>query len=302
MDTSSLNKAHDQIIAKIEALDLAPIKFKLMDAEEGEGWSRDYADRIELEYKRFLMLLVKHPDASIAPTKAVDKFWHGHILDTLKYAEDCHNVFGYFLHHFPYFGMRGSEDAANLAAAADNMHRLYQEEFGDTKPAQAGSYCGATTAESYCGVAAAGAASYCGVAAGAPSYCGAVAGKEASTASRESSYCGAATTASYCGVAAGKPAQPAAEKPAYCGVAAGAPSYCGAVAGKEASTASKDSSYCGVVAGKASQPSAEQASYCGVAAGASSYCGIATFGPLHGTARESVLNTSLRPTLPTSAK
>ena len=124
----------EQIVAGIRALDLDPIKLKLMDPEEGQGWSREHADRMEIAYKRFLTLMVRYPDQAIAPTKDVDKFWHGHILDTMKYAEDCQNVFGYFLHHFPYFGMRGDEDAANLRAAAENMHALYRREFGEAIP------------------------------------------------------------------------------------------------------------------------------------------------------------------------
>ena len=198
MKKNTSNKAHNQIIAKIHALDLAPIKFKLMDAKEGDGWSCEYADHVEIEYKRFLTLLTKYPEASIAPSKEVDKFWHGHILDTLKYAEDCDKVFGYFLHHFPYFGMRGSEDAANLAAASDTMNRLYREEFGDAEPTQASSYCGAASAASYCG---------------------AVVGKESQAASKETSYCGAVT---------GKDDQAATRQLSYCG-ATGAVAYCGAV-------------------------------------------------------------------------
>jgi hypothetical protein len=223
METIGLDNAHDQVVAKIHALDLAPIKFKLMDAEEGHGWSREYADRIEIEYKRFLILLAKYPEASIAPSKEVDKFWHGHILDTLKYAEDCQNVFGYFLHHFPYFGMRGSEDAANLAAAADTMNRLYRQEFGDAKQAQASSYCGAASAASYCGAATGKDAQ---ASAKQSSYCGAVADKENRSAPRDASYCGATSAASYCGVATGKAALPAGEQSSYCG-AVGAASYCG---------------------------------------------------------------------------
>ena len=133
MKTKLTNRPVEQVIAAIEALDLDSIKLKLMDPEEGQGWSREYADGMELAYKRFLMLLVTHSEETIAPNKDVDKFWHGHILDTLKYAEDCQNVFGNFLHHFPYFGMRGEEDAKNLAAAARNMKRLYQQEFGSAQ-------------------------------------------------------------------------------------------------------------------------------------------------------------------------
>ena len=123
-------KPVEQVVAAIEALDLAPVKYKLMDVKEGQGWTREQADHYESEYKRFLMLHAKYSNEAIVPDKNVDKFWHAHILDTMKYAEDCDNTFGYFLHHFPYFGMRGAEDAANLAAAADNMARLYRKEFG----------------------------------------------------------------------------------------------------------------------------------------------------------------------------
>jgi len=184
MEMNALKKSPDQTIAEIRALDLVPIKFKLMDREEGHGWSREYADRMEIEYKRFLILLVKYPEASIAPSKDVDKFWHGHILDTLKYAEDCDKVFGYFLHHFPYFGMRGSEDAANLAAAATTMERLYRQEFGNAEPVQADSgFCGAVGASSFCGV---------------PS------DKDVRLAENQSSFCGGAIAASFCG-AVGSP-------------------------------------------------------------------------------------------------
>jgi len=87
-------------------------------------------------------LSVTHPEETLAPSKDVDRFWHGHILDTLKYAEDCEKVFGYFLHHFPYFGMRGAEDAANLAAAAEHTKRLYQQEFSNT-PNKEAAWCAA---------------------------------------------------------------------------------------------------------------------------------------------------------------
>ena len=134
-------KPVEDMVQAIQALDLDPIKRKLMDPEEGQGWSREHADRMELGYKRFLTLLVKFPDETIAPTKDVDKFWHGHILDTRKYAEDCERVFGYFLHHFPYFGMRGEDDAANLRAAAAKMNALYEQEYAEPTPASASAWC-----------------------------------------------------------------------------------------------------------------------------------------------------------------
>src|SRR6266581_2398718 len=124
------SKPVEQIVAAIEALDLAPIKVKLLDPEEGQGWTREHTETMAVAYKRFLTLLFKYPETPIAPNKDIDKFCHGHILDTMKYAEDCENIFGYFLHHFPYFGMRGEEDAAALADAGQEMQRLYEQEFG----------------------------------------------------------------------------------------------------------------------------------------------------------------------------
>lgn len=137
----SNSKPAEQIVAAIRALDLDPIKVKLMDAEEGQGWSREYADCMEVAYKRFLTLLVTHPETTIAPSKGIDKFWHAHILDTMKYAEDCQNVFGYFLHHFPYFGLRGAQDAAQLAQAGQDMERLYRDEFGEPMPVEGSAFC-----------------------------------------------------------------------------------------------------------------------------------------------------------------
>lgn len=152
--SSNGSKPAAEIVAAIGALDLDPIKVKLTDTEEGQGWSREYADRMEVAYKRFLTLLVTHPETTVAPSKEIDKFWHAHILDTMKYAEDCQQVFGYFLHHFPYFGLRGEADAAQLAQAGQDMERLYQEEFGEPMPTEsAAAYCMAAKPEvksAYC--------------------------------------------------------------------------------------------------------------------------------------------------------
>jgi Glycine-rich domain-containing protein-like len=180
-----------QVLAAIDALDLDCIKLKLMDHKEGHGWSREYADAMEIAYRRFLALMAKFPEETIAPTKDIDKFWHGHILDTMKYAEDCETVFGYFLHHFPYFGMRGEEDANNLQAAADKLRVLYEREFGEALR-QGPAFCGASLEKAFCGASADKA--FCGAAVAA-AFCGAA-----------KAFCGAAKpAAAFCGAA--KPKQ-----------------------------------------------------------------------------------------------
>lgn len=115
----------------IFGLDLDPIKVKLMHAESGEGWSREYADAVEFEYRRFLYLMKKFPHEHTAPMFDVDIFWHYHILDTMKYAVDCDAIFGYFLHHFPYVGLRGEEDLAAHHRVGERMGELYEQTFGD---------------------------------------------------------------------------------------------------------------------------------------------------------------------------
>jgi hypothetical protein len=104
---------------------------KLADREEGQGLSNDELDLMETEYRRFLALHLLHPEADIVPCELVDEMWHRHILDTAAYREDCEAIFGQFLDHFPYFGMRGEADAQALADAyADTLDR-YREAFGE---------------------------------------------------------------------------------------------------------------------------------------------------------------------------
>jgi hypothetical protein len=117
--------------ALIAALDLDPIKVKLMHKESGEGWSLEQANAVEFEYRRFLYLMKKFPQEAVGPRSDVDIFWHYHILDTIKYARDCQAVFGYFLHHFPYIGLRGDDDLAAHGRIGERMRELYEGTFSE---------------------------------------------------------------------------------------------------------------------------------------------------------------------------
>ncbi len=125
----------EQTRAQIESLDLEPIKFKIGHKEDGFGWTSEHTDRIELAYRRFLVLLAKYPELQIAPTRDIDAFWHAHILDTRKYAADCERVFGGFVHHYPYLGLLGDRDKAEQAANA--LYGLFVSEFGEEVPSNA---------------------------------------------------------------------------------------------------------------------------------------------------------------------
>ena len=123
--------ASQQDMSAIAELDLDPIKVKLMHEESGEGWTLEKASAVEVEYRRFLILMKMYPQEQTAPLFDVDTFWHYHILDTMKYASDCEQVFGYFLHHFPYIGLRGEDDEKAHHRVGERMRELYETTFGE---------------------------------------------------------------------------------------------------------------------------------------------------------------------------
>lgn len=251
----------------IAKLDLDPIKVKLMHRESGEGWTLEHAHAIEVEYRRFLCLMQLYPYEDFAPLLDVDIFWHYHILDTRKYAADCQQAFGHFIHHHPYVGL-GADDGSDHQAYGTRMHELYQATFGQPCLAGAGSadnawgtlerpqaqltaYCSATGAAAAQRTAYCSATSkplqtaYCSVSAKAlqTSYC------SAPGTLLQTAYCSASGTSlqtAYCS-APGKPLQTA-----YCS-APGKPlqtAYCSAPG------TSLQTAYCSVSA------KARQTAYC----------------------------------------
>ena len=112
---------------KIRALDLEPIKFKLI---KEKGWTLKRADSVEQLYKAYLTLFALYPKEEHVPTSDIDEMWHSHILDTHKYMADCQDIFGFYLHHYPYLGMLGTEDAALATAQFEATRRRFMEVAG----------------------------------------------------------------------------------------------------------------------------------------------------------------------------
>ena len=108
---------------------LRAIAYKLINPEEGEGWTKKQTEAAIANYLRFLLLKREYPNAEIVPSQEIDRVWHLHILDTLNYAADCQAVFGQFIHHFPYFGIRGKGDRASLEATFTRTQALFKEHF-----------------------------------------------------------------------------------------------------------------------------------------------------------------------------
>ncbi len=287
--------------AAIAALDLTPIKVKLMHKESGEGWSLDKANAMEIEYRRFLYLMKAFPNDETAPQVDVDTFWHYHILDTMKYAQDCEQAFGYFLHHYPYIGLRSEDDVAVQQQAGERMRELYESTFGEAyfsfdAEAQADlAWCGRAPANV---VDAAAEAAWCGRApavsaegAAETAWCGrAPAGTDSALA--KTAWCGRApikpiadaVQTAWCGRAPAK-AEAAAKDTAWCGrapakseAAAKDTAWCGRAPAK-ADAAAKDTAWCGRAPAKTA--AAQDTAWCGrapaatAAAAQTAWCGRA---------------------------
>lgn len=124
-------------MASLERLDLSPIGFKL---QKEMGWEL-LRIQVALEhYRQFLFLSQTSHEINLVPVGDVDTVWHTHILDTAKYAEDCDQFLGCFLHHFPYAGIRSDEDVLEQSARAEKTRKLWQKTFG-TCPTGTASTC-----------------------------------------------------------------------------------------------------------------------------------------------------------------
>ncbi|WP_145534517.1 glycine-rich domain-containing protein [Yersinia thracica] len=119
----------------IDSMEFVELKNKLsrQDPLISRVWTLDELNLTEQYYKNFLYLNKKYGEKIkvIVPTLSIDEFWHHHILDTRSYFKDCQGIFGYYFHHYPYFGMRSDDDYKNLNEAFEITQVIYEEEFGE---------------------------------------------------------------------------------------------------------------------------------------------------------------------------
>ncbi|MEM5431270.1 hypothetical protein [Cupriavidus oxalaticus] len=133
----------------IGALDFSRMKAKLLH-QQHRDWTLESLEQAERGYRQFLKLAAKYPETPAVPSELVDAFWHAHILDTRRYADDCMQIFGYILHHDPYVGIDGPEDESRLMAMAATSDALFVREFGS--PLTSAAYCARAAADNaaYC--------------------------------------------------------------------------------------------------------------------------------------------------------
>ncbi len=113
---------------QIPQLDLEVVKSSV--AKKNPTWDLDRLNDAVQEYLRFLAMCKHSPSANITPPHDVDEMWHTHILNTVKYAEDCEGYFDCFLHHHPWMGEFYDHNAQSETV------ELYEKLFGEPAPKQ----------------------------------------------------------------------------------------------------------------------------------------------------------------------
>ncbi len=123
-------KKFDRALETVANWDFSLTIEKLQEPQYA-GWSESRARAAEKNYKRYLAVTKGLNGYQLVPNGDIDRFWHEHILDTRRYAKDCDLLFGEFLHHYPYYGMRGDVDRANWIDTARASDALWHELFDD---------------------------------------------------------------------------------------------------------------------------------------------------------------------------
>lgn len=128
--SNSSKQALVDALDRVMAIDLERIRYK---TQQKLGWSTLRAIKAELEYRRYLTLLVLYPNQEIAPpSNDADEIWHTHILDTMAYEIDCERLLGGFLHHVPSYVTPAEK--VKTAAARKQSGALFERYFGENEP------------------------------------------------------------------------------------------------------------------------------------------------------------------------
>lgn len=128
--TTPSNEDKQEFVNRLNQITFGCIAFKLINPEEGEAWTLEQARQAIEKYRQFLILNYLYPDQIIVPSKEIDKVWHCHILDTQKYRLDCDTLFGEYMEHFPYYGIRDESDRQALEESFSGTKALWVKHFG----------------------------------------------------------------------------------------------------------------------------------------------------------------------------
>jgi hypothetical protein len=119
-----MKKQTKQPIVSVDLIDMARRSQDIPDSISDDSL-KDALSR----YKRFLLLVQRHPKRQLAPTRDIDMMWHLHMLSPRAYHSDCLRLFGDILDHNGGFGV-GEGELLQLARAFEETAKVWQQEFG----------------------------------------------------------------------------------------------------------------------------------------------------------------------------
>lgn len=128
--TTQSEREKQKFINCLNQIDFGCIAYKLLHPEDDVIWTIEQVTHAIEQYQLFLILNYLYPDKIIVPSQTIDRVWHFHILDTGKYREDCQILFGQFMDHYPYFGMKDESDRQSLEGAFNETQALWVKHFG----------------------------------------------------------------------------------------------------------------------------------------------------------------------------
>jgi hypothetical protein len=119
-----------QALKLTDAWDFELAKKKIVEVKGG-AWDFARAEAAVLNYKRYMAVTKALGGVQLVPNGDVDDIWHMHILDTRAYMNDCQQLFGEYLHHYPYFGMLGEENQRQWLEVQSESAALWHGLFGE---------------------------------------------------------------------------------------------------------------------------------------------------------------------------
>lgn len=110
---------------RISGMDFSEVEAQLVT---GQAWTAERAANTLKRYRRFLYLKITMPDDHASPTRAIDDFWHQHIINTRRYGSDCYQLAGRFLHH-TFLDMTDAEEVQRAHSIRLHTQVLYEDLF-----------------------------------------------------------------------------------------------------------------------------------------------------------------------------
>ena len=121
----------DQALVQTNSWNFELAVEKVLDIKQG-AWTLERAQKAVENYKRYMAVTKALGGTQLVPNGDIDEIWHMHILDTRAYMKDCNELFGEYLHHYPYFGMIDEENKRQWLDAQSKSETFWAELFDET--------------------------------------------------------------------------------------------------------------------------------------------------------------------------